>query len=39
VEAVNHAKDYMAARKLIAERALLNPEKLADGGLGLKEAV
>jgi 3-phenylpropionate/trans-cinnamate dioxygenase ferredoxin reductase subunit len=39
VEAVNHSKDYMAARKLIAERALLNPEKLADGGLGLKEAV
>src|SRR5277367_652490 len=39
VEAVNHSKDYMAARKLIAERAFLNPEKLADGGLGLKEAV
>ncbi len=39
VEAVNHSKDYMAARKLIAERALFNPEKLADGGLGLKEAV
>jgi 3-phenylpropionate/trans-cinnamate dioxygenase ferredoxin reductase component len=39
VEAVNHSKDYMAARKLIAERAFLNPEKLADGGLALKEAV
>jgi len=39
VEAINHSKDYMAARKLIAERAFLNPEKLADGGLGLKEAV
>lgn len=39
VEAINHSKDYMAARKLIAERALLDPEKLADGGLGLKEAV
>ena len=39
VEAVNHSKDYMAARRLIAERALLNPEKLADAGLALKEAV
>jgi 3-phenylpropionate/trans-cinnamate dioxygenase ferredoxin reductase subunit len=39
VEAINHSKDYMAARKLIAERALLNPEKLADSGLALKEAV
>jgi 3-phenylpropionate/trans-cinnamate dioxygenase ferredoxin reductase subunit len=39
VEAINHSKDYMAARKLIAERALLNPEKLADGSLALKEAI
>jgi 3-phenylpropionate/trans-cinnamate dioxygenase ferredoxin reductase component len=39
VEAINHSKDYMAARKLIAERALLNPEKLADSGLALKEAI
>ena len=39
VEAVNHSKDYMAARKLIAERALLNPEKLADIELALKEAI
>jgi 3-phenylpropionate/trans-cinnamate dioxygenase ferredoxin reductase subunit len=39
VEAINHSKDYMAARKLIAERALLDPEKLADGGLALKEAI
>jgi 3-phenylpropionate/trans-cinnamate dioxygenase ferredoxin reductase subunit len=39
VEAVNHSKDYMAARKLIAERARLNPEKLANPALGLKEAV
>ncbi len=39
VEAVNHSKDYMAARKLIAERALLNVDKLADSELGLKEAV
>jgi 3-phenylpropionate/trans-cinnamate dioxygenase ferredoxin reductase component len=39
VEAINHSKDYMAARKLIAERALLNPEKLADSALALKEAI
>lgn len=39
VEAVNHSKDYMAARKLIAERALMNPEKLGDGEIALKEAV
>ena len=39
VEAINHSKDYMAARKLIAERALLDPEKLADNDRPLKEAV
>jgi len=39
VEAINHSKDYMAARKLIAERATLDPEKLADPQLGLREAV
>lgn len=39
VEAVNHSKDYMAARKLIAERASLSVERLADNALGLKEAV
>jgi 3-phenylpropionate/trans-cinnamate dioxygenase ferredoxin reductase subunit len=39
VEAVNHSKDYMAARKLIAERTPLNADKLADGALALKEAV
>jgi 3-phenylpropionate/trans-cinnamate dioxygenase ferredoxin reductase subunit len=38
VEAVNHSKDYMAARKLIAERALMRVELLADSGLALKEA-
>ncbi len=36
VEAVNHSKDYMAARKLIAERALLDPQKLADAEIPLK---
>jgi 3-phenylpropionate/trans-cinnamate dioxygenase ferredoxin reductase subunit len=39
VEAVNHSKDYMAARKLIAERALLNPDKLADWQVSLKDSV
>lgn len=39
LEAVNHSKDYMAARKLIAERALMNPEKLGDGALALKDAL
>jgi 3-phenylpropionate/trans-cinnamate dioxygenase ferredoxin reductase subunit len=39
VEAVNHSKDYMAARKLIAERTALDVERLADGNITLKEAV
>jgi 3-phenylpropionate/trans-cinnamate dioxygenase ferredoxin reductase subunit len=39
VEAVNHSKDYMAARKLIAERALMRLDKLADSELALKEAI
>ena len=39
VEAVNHSKDYMAARKLIAERALMNVERLADDKIALKEAI
>jgi 3-phenylpropionate/trans-cinnamate dioxygenase ferredoxin reductase subunit len=39
VEAINHSKDYMAARKLIAERALVDPEKLKRGELALKDAI
>jgi len=39
VEAINHSKDYMAARKLIAERAQMHVERLADSGLSLKEAI
>jgi 3-phenylpropionate/trans-cinnamate dioxygenase ferredoxin reductase component len=39
VEAVNHSKDYMAARKLIAERTPLKADRLADGSLALKDAV
>ncbi len=38
LEAVNHSKDYMAARKLIAERACLDPEKLADVRVALKDS-
>jgi 3-phenylpropionate/trans-cinnamate dioxygenase ferredoxin reductase subunit len=39
LEAVNHSKDYMAARKIIAERTLLDPEKLADNRNSLKDCV
>jgi 3-phenylpropionate/trans-cinnamate dioxygenase ferredoxin reductase subunit len=38
VETVNHSKDYMAARKLIADRAVMDAAKLADGNIALKEA-
>jgi 3-phenylpropionate/trans-cinnamate dioxygenase ferredoxin reductase component len=39
VEAVNHPKDYMAARKLIAERARPVPERLADPSVAMKDTV
>ncbi|MEA3151858.1 MAG: 3-phenylpropionate/trans-cinnamate dioxygenase ferredoxin reductase component [Gammaproteobacteria bacterium] len=39
VEAINHSKDYMAARKLIADRARPNLDKLADPLVALREAV
>jgi 3-phenylpropionate/trans-cinnamate dioxygenase ferredoxin reductase subunit len=39
LEAVNHSKDYMAARKLIADRARMNLTKLSDPNLSLKDAV
>jgi len=39
VVAINHSKDYMAARKLIAERVAMDPDKLADPAVPLKEAV
>jgi 3-phenylpropionate/trans-cinnamate dioxygenase ferredoxin reductase component len=39
VEAINHSKDYMAARKLITERARPDLYKLADPQIALKEAV
>jgi 3-phenylpropionate/trans-cinnamate dioxygenase ferredoxin reductase subunit len=39
LEAVNHSKDYMAARKVISERMRLDPEKLSDPSIALKDAV
>lgn len=39
VEAVNHSKDYVAARKLVTERARPNIDKLADPQIALKETV
>ncbi len=39
LEAVNQSKDYMAARKVIAERTRLDPEKLADPLIALKDAI
>ncbi len=39
VEAINHSKDYMAARKLIAERTPMNLHALADPLIALKEAI
>lgn len=39
VEAINHAKDYMAGRKLIADRARPNLDKLADPRIALRDTV
>jgi hypothetical protein len=39
LEAVNHSKDYMAARKLIQERVPLDPVRIADVSIPLKEAL
>jgi 3-phenylpropionate/trans-cinnamate dioxygenase ferredoxin reductase subunit len=39
VETVNHSKDYMAARKLIAERARPDIERLADPQISLRDAL
>jgi 3-phenylpropionate/trans-cinnamate dioxygenase ferredoxin reductase subunit len=39
LDAVNHPKDYMAARKLISERARLDPARLCDPTLALKDCV
>jgi 3-phenylpropionate/trans-cinnamate dioxygenase ferredoxin reductase subunit len=37
LEAVNHSKDYMAARKMIADRARPDADKLADPRIALKD--
>jgi 3-phenylpropionate/trans-cinnamate dioxygenase ferredoxin reductase subunit len=39
LDAVNHAKDFMAARKLITERARPDPARLADDSLALRETI
>jgi 3-phenylpropionate/trans-cinnamate dioxygenase ferredoxin reductase subunit len=39
LDAVNHAKDFMAARKLIAERARPDPARLRDDALGLRDTL
>ena len=39
LDAVNHAKDFMAARKLIGERARPDPAKLGDDTLGLRDTL
>jgi hypothetical protein len=39
VETVNHSKDYMAARKLIADRARPDTERLADPQISLRDAL
>jgi 3-phenylpropionate/trans-cinnamate dioxygenase ferredoxin reductase component len=39
VEAVNHSKDYMAGRKLIAARARPDTEKLADQRIALTDTI
>lgn len=39
VEAINHSKDYMAARKLIAERARPNLDTLGDPQTALKDTL
>jgi len=39
LDAVNHGKDFMAARKLIAEHARPDPAKLADESLALRDTL
>ena len=39
LDAINSPKDYMAARKLIAERARLDPVRVADPAIALKDCV
>ncbi len=39
VDAINSPKDYMAARKLIAQRARPDPARLADSGVALADCL
>ncbi len=39
IDCVNDPKDYMAAKKLIAERARVDPGRLADVAIALKDSV
>ncbi|MGB5132662.1 MAG: FAD-dependent oxidoreductase [Steroidobacteraceae bacterium] len=39
LDAVNHVKDFMAARKLIAERVRPDPARLADDKVAIKDTV
>jgi 3-phenylpropionate/trans-cinnamate dioxygenase ferredoxin reductase subunit len=39
IDTVNQPKDQMAARKLVAARARLDPAKLADGTIALKDCL
>jgi 3-phenylpropionate/trans-cinnamate dioxygenase ferredoxin reductase subunit len=39
MDCVNNAKDYMAARKLIAERAHCDPDRLADPAVAMRDTV
>jgi 3-phenylpropionate/trans-cinnamate dioxygenase ferredoxin reductase subunit len=39
VETINHSKDYMAARKLIADRARPNIDSLSNSKIPLRQAI
>lgn len=39
LDAVNNPRDYMAARKLISERACLDPARVGDPAIALKDCV
>ncbi len=39
LDAVNHGKDFMAARKLIAERVKPDPARLADPAIAIKDTI
>jgi 3-phenylpropionate/trans-cinnamate dioxygenase ferredoxin reductase subunit len=39
VETINHSKDYMAARKLIADRARPNIDRLSNSKIPLRQAI